>query len=337
MGNEQHFSILNQGVEAWNRWRQESVDVKPNLHNGDLVKKDLRGADLRHAILMKAELCSASLCQADLRGANLIRADLRGADLSDADLQNANLSGANLYGVNFRKAKLNGAKIISASVVEANFEQADLTGCYVYGLSAWNLRLKGAKQSDLIITRPGEAMITVDSVEVAQFIYLLLNNERIRDVIATIGKKAVLILGRFTPDRKAVLDALRGEIRELRYLPILFDFDPVASQTRMETVSTLARLSRFVIADITDAKTILQELQAIVPTAPALPVQPILLSGQKESGMFDFFRMYPWVLPTEYYDNTDSLITKLKGCVIAPAEAKARSNMLRLGEIRGES
>ena len=39
-----------------------------------------------------------------------------------------------------------------------------------------------------------EPDITVDNIEVAQFVYLLLHNEKIRDVIDTIGKKGVLLL-----------------------------------------------------------------------------------------------------------------------------------------------
>ena len=39
--------------------------------------------------------------------------------------------------------------------------------------------------------------------------YLLLNNEEIRHVIDTITSKVVLILGRFMPERKAILDAIR--------------------------------------------------------------------------------------------------------------------------------
>ena len=35
--------------------------------------------------------------------------------------------------------------------------------------------------------------------------------------------KTVLILGRFTAERKAVLDALRDELRKRNYLPILFE------------------------------------------------------------------------------------------------------------------
>ena len=84
---------------------------------------------------------------------------------------------------------------------------ADLTGCRVYGISAWDLKLDGAEQKNLIITPHGEPEITVDNLEVAQFIYLLLNNEKIRHVIDTITSKVVLILGRFTEERKAVLDA----------------------------------------------------------------------------------------------------------------------------------
>jgi hypothetical protein len=150
----------------------------------------------------------------------------------------------------------------------------------------------------------------------------MLNNQKIREVIDTVGSKAVLILGRFTPERKAVLDALREEIRHLNYLPILFDFEAAATQSRMETISTLAHLSRFVIADITDAKTVLQELQGIVP-ATHTPVQPILVTDQTEPGMFDSFHMYPWFLPVVSYSSPETLLPALKKQVIAPADDMA--------------
>ena len=43
--------------------------------------------------------------------------------------------------------------------------------------------------------------IAVDNIEIAQFIYLMLHNQKIRDAIDTITSKAVLILGRFTDER----------------------------------------------------------------------------------------------------------------------------------------
>jgi hypothetical protein len=67
---------------------------------------------------------------------------------------------------------------------------------------------------------------------------------------------------------------------------------------------------------------VLQELQGIVPNRPSLPVQPLLLTAQAEPGMFDFFRLYPWVLATQYYDTVDELLANVAERVIEPAERK---------------
>jgi hypothetical protein len=149
-----------------------------------------------------------------------------------------------------------------------------------------------------VITPPDEPTITVDNLDVGQFVYLMLRNERVRDIIDTITSKVVLILGRFTPERKPLLDSIRDELRKLDYIPILFDFDKPASRDTTETISTLAHLTRFVIADITDAKSIPQELERIVPALPSVPIKPLLLGSTSEYGMFDHFRNYPWVLKT---------------------------------------
>jgi hypothetical protein len=126
------------------------------------------------------------------------------------------------------------------------------------------LKIGRSQQNNLVITPLDEPEITVDNVEVAQFVYLLLHNEKVRDVIDTITSKAVLILGRFTDERKAVLDALRDELRNRNLLPILFDFAIPASRDVTETIKTLASLARFVIADVTDATEVRVELQKIV-------------------------------------------------------------------------
>lgn len=46
-------------------------------------------------------------------------------------------------------------------------------------------------------------------LETAHFVYVLLHNEKLRQVIDTACRKAVLLLGRFTAERKAALDGLR--------------------------------------------------------------------------------------------------------------------------------
>src|SRR5262245_27915177 len=153
----------------------------------------------------------------------------------------------------------------------------------------------------------------------------MLNNQKVRDVIDTITSKVVLILGRFTDDRKAVLHALRDELRKRDYLPILFDFPPSAARDITETISLLARMARFVVADITDAKSIPQELDEIVPHLPSVPVQPLLLKGSGEYSMFEHFKRYPWVLKAYKYPSPKILIAGLSKHVIGPAENYAQS------------
>jgi hypothetical protein len=191
-------------------------------------------------------------------------------------------------------------------------------------VSAWNLKLSGVTQRDLIITRTGEPTITVDNIEVAQFIYLMLNNQKVRDVIDTITSKAVLILGRFTDERKAVLDALREELRKRDYLPILFDFAVPATRDITETVSLLARMARFIIADLTDPSSIPKELEAIVPHL-AVPVQPLLEGSSRPYAMFKDYWKYDWVLPVYRYEGLEPLLATLAEKVIAPAEGKVKA------------
>ncbi|MBV8096433.1 MAG: pentapeptide repeat-containing protein [Acetobacteraceae bacterium] len=235
----------------------------------------------------------------------------------------ADLSEANLRGANLRGADLSGAILRFANLVETDLRDADLTGCHIYGISAWGLKLsEKTEQRNLVITTKGEPEITLDNIEVAQFVYLLLHNEKIGQVIDTITSKVVLILGRFTPERKKVLDALRNELRNCNYLPVVFDFEKPVGQTTDETITLLARMARFVIADITDAKSVLQELRGIVPALPSVAVQPLILVPQEEPGMFDFFRKYPWVIQAHRYDSEQQLMTDLEERVIRQAEAK---------------
>src|SRR5205085_2340915 len=123
---------------------------------------------------------------------------------------------------------------------------------------AWDINLEGAIQSDLVITPPKEPTITVDNLEVAQFIYLLLNTEKIRSIIDIVSGKVVLILGRFTEERKKVLLGLKDELRKRNYIPVIFDFDKPSSRDLTETITTLAHLSRFIIADISEPRSIPQ-------------------------------------------------------------------------------
>jgi len=294
------------------------------LSGANLREANLSGAELRAANLIMADLIEADLDGADLTRAKLIMAYMDGANLDGADLTRAKMTKAYLIDAKLGGAKLTGADLTRTQLVETKIADAVLTNCKVYGISAWRLEGIPKDQADLIITRYDEPVVPVDNLEVAQFIYLLLHNPKIRDVIDTIAKKAVLILGRFNETQKPVLEAIRNELRKHDYLPILFDWDKPSSRDLAETVSTLAHLSRFVIADITDAKSIPAELMCIVPALPSVAVQPLMLSSDYEYELFKHIKRYPWILPVYLYDNQEMLLANLKERVIDPAEAKAR-------------
>ena len=104
----------------------------------------------------------------------------------------------------------------------------------------------------------------------------------------------------------------------------MFDFDPTANQTIIETVKTLAGMSRFVIADLTDARSVPQELQIIDTHCRTVAVRLIKKRGEPEYGMLDF-RNSPWFVKGMCeYDSSEELIASIKENIILPAEAKVR-------------
>lgn len=177
MKNEEHLALLRQGVDAWNEWKANNPEIRPNLSfatgkgiiirgaklsgvdlsranlsRADLSKADLIGANLREAYLSEAYLSEADLIGADLRGADLRGADLISANLiaanlshiylSGADLSKANLSGADLIG-----AKLIGTKLSGVNLSGANLSEANLSGAHLVGANFKGANLRGANFS----------------------------------------------------------------------------------------------------------------------------------------------------------------------------------------------
>jgi Pentapeptide repeats (8 copies) len=364
VANPEHLALLQQGVDSWNAWRRGNLSIFPDLSDADLTKANLREADLRGAKLVKANLVKAKLSRAKLVEANFSGADLRGADLGGANLSEANLSGAYLVeghffeailslailsGANLSRAylsgaylsgaNLSGADLHGAQLVETNLEDATLTNCRVYGVSAWNVKLnERTRQQGLIITPALEPAVTIDDLEVAQFVYLLLHNEKIRRVIDTIGRKGVLLLGRFTEGRIGVLERLQDELRKRGYIPIVFNFDKPETKDFTETVRLLAGLSKFVIADITNPKSAPLELQATVPEI-MVPFRPIIEEGQEPFAMLQdlWSKHRDWVFEPIYYSSVDALIASLDEKIIKPADARFAELLARKAEtMRGE-
>jgi uncharacterized protein YjbI with pentapeptide repeats len=306
-----------------------------NLSDVRLEQADLSGADLSGANLFRANLRQARLTNAHLADALLIGANLEGANLSGAILTRSRVGKSNLS-----MANLKGAVLIEATFVETKLIGADLSGAQTYGISVWDIETnEDTKQDGLIITKSGP-VVTVDNLEIAQFIYLLLNRQKLRNAINTITSKAVLILGRFAPERKAVLDAMADELRKHNLVPIIFDFERSTNRDFTETIKVLAGISLFVIADITKPKSSPLELQATVPDYQ-IPFVPIIQDGEEPFSMFrDLWRKYEWVLQPVKYKSLTILLQVFKQAILDRAWEKhkelERKKMLAIEVLSAE-
>jgi hypothetical protein len=116
-----------------------------------------------------------------------------------------------------------------------------------------------------------------------------------------------------------------------------FDFDRPSSRDTTETVLTLAGMARFVIADLTDAASVQQELVTIATALPSVPVQPIVLRGEHEWSMFRDLQRRGAVLAPYVYDSPDALLTALSERVIGPADEEARARRAELAQLYAEA
>lgn len=362
MANEELSTILSKGQYHWNEWRRKHPPRRLDLRRADLAgldiaKVDLSKVDLGEADLRETNLWGANLTGANLRGANLRKAilgeahlsgtDLReaifdgatfsGANLSRAYLQGANLQHVNLSGTDLsyahlQEADLTGADLSGSVLVRTNLWGATLTNCRVYGVAVWDVELVGVKQLNLIITRDDQSTITVDDLEVAQFIYLLLNHKKLRNVLNAVTKKGVLVLGRFGEGGLEVLQAIAGKLREEHYLPIIFDFERPQDRNYTETVKTLAGLARFIIADLS-GPSVPQELYATIPHFK-IPFVPIIEAGRNLYAMAVDLLEYPWVIrPPVTFASMEELLSFIPSRIIAPAEEKHQARQQLLDEL----
>ena len=103
--------------------------------------------------------------------------------------------------------------------------------------------------------------------------------------------------------------------------PVLFDFDKPTTRNTIETVTTIARLARFILADITDPRSVPHELATLVPSLPSVPVQPLIGKGAEPWGMYDSIKVYPWVRPIWTYEDKRDLVCRFETEIVASIEA----------------
>ncbi len=296
----------------------------------NLYKANLKGANLRRSKLDYVKAINADFSKADCSEINLsnsylvkalfVETNLISANVSSSDLTRSNFSGANLRRANLKNSILDNVRLRYSSLVESNLSNAKINGCAVFGASIWETNLDGADQKNFVITPDGQNQVIVDNIEIGQFIYLLLQNQKIRSVIDTISAKAVLILGSFGTGYKEVLDVVKSNLRARGYLPILFDFAGPESRDLTETISTLAHIARFIVADLSDPRSVPHELLHIIPRLPSVPVQPIINASSEGYKLFEHFKPFTWVLNEFRYTDTADIEKCIDSHIIGPVE-----------------
>jgi uncharacterized protein YjbI with pentapeptide repeats len=318
-----------------------------NLNWTQLSHAGLRQAQLRGALLLHADLRESDLSDADLREAEMWDVNLSGARLVGANLSHALLGSGNLRRADLREANLRATNLIKTDLSEANLSQADLSGadflgadlsgsicrqtdfsraklrqCRIYDMALADARLNGTTQQVLCITPRDQPQVAVDDLQVAQSLSRLLRNDEIHDILRT--SQVVVLVGDFAFARPSALGALCDSLRTHGYLPVVFDFARSSDQCRTETLARLARIARFIIADLTMPSSLPQDLDAILPTT-MVPVQPVagLMLGQKPWAQYKDTWKYDWVLSVYRYDSRYwGLLDSLPESLILRAEAK---------------
>jgi uncharacterized protein YjbI with pentapeptide repeats len=333
------FSLVRADLKGANlaRAQLEHAHLKDADFTGAiLTEANFEGANARDAVFdqvaaVKAnfEVCTlrgARFRQATLTGARFHRAYLREADLSGADLSNAWLRFATLQDARCERTVFAGADMRFVAMVRANMKGADLTGVHVFGISAWNTLTDADTRQDLIIgmgEKPGDAPLRAHDLQTAQLLALMLDGSGVRRVLDSVNSKLVLILGSFGPEEKPALDALRRELQAQGYVAIMFDFERPPERDYAEAVLTIAGMSRFIVADFSNAKEVRAEVAQAHSQYKRVPIIPIARTG----ATLPITTLTNVFLPDELrglvrYDDLADLSAKIRPAIIDPAEAR---------------
>ena len=189
MPNQTHLDMVNKGVEAWNKWREDNPEIEPDLSDVDFSNLKLNNANLSDTDLRRSKLKNT-----DFRGANLVRADLRAASIKKAGfnlakLREANFSEAYIRESDLSEADLKRAYFIRTDLVRVDLWETDLTRAdfrwaYLIGtdLRQANLELADLRWTHLSESNLSEADLSNANLIKASIIKTNLHHTNLQEV-----------------------------------------------------------------------------------------------------------------------------------------------------------
>jgi hypothetical protein len=298
MGETDVNDVILQGPAAWARWRQQHPGhvsfSRPHWYDcpgpgGGQIKGrnrvDFSGMDLSGVEIHGAFAEGLHLRRCVFDGVRFEEGDFSRADFANATFRNTLFNKTILTGANFDGVTMVNCNLNRVNLVGASFRVQEITETVVYGIAAWDLQTsENSKQSKLVIERTyelysdlvarGVVPMTVDDIELAQFVYYLSNHKKLRDTLNILNDKGALLLGQFAHGGLERLYAMREWLQAHGYMAMIFDFERPDSMSLTETVVTMAGLAKFIVVDLS-GPSVPAELQAIL----AQIKKPVLALG----------------------------------------------------------
>lgn len=331
------------GTEGWNKWRKQNQQTF-DLSGIDLSELDIRGINLNNTKLKKARFRNTYMWGANFTNSNMEHAELDGARLPYAHLINVNLDNSRIVMADLTCVTADGASFVNANLSYSNLtgislkNKAKLVNTKITGVSVWDINKDDSTiQKNLIITGVVEPLLefvsvekgTMDNIvartnniETAHLLTLVANGEKLKEIIDTLTKNVVLLLGNFSPRRKAILQRMGDRLTQFGYTPVIFDFPVPDDRGLIDSVTFLASMSSFVIADLTKPRSVPLEA-LLVASELMVPFAGVIQANERPFAMFHSLQQkYHWLLPITEYKNDKDLLNRLKTITMQCEEMK---------------
>jgi uncharacterized protein YjbI with pentapeptide repeats len=316
MPEQDPSSIILQGAEVWNRWREQNLSslsfARPHwYHSPGPGGIQVKGRN--HLNFSGMNLSRIIIHNGFAEGLNLSNSVFEESHFEEGDFSRSNFNGALFRNTKFNKTILTGASFDGATFINCNLNRVNLVGAsfcvkeitetVVYGISAWDMQTcESMKQSKLVIEKTyhfysdlladGKIPMMVDDIELAQFVHYLSSHKKMRDTLNILNARGVLLLGRFKDGGLDRLYSIRELLQGKGYMPMIFDFVRADSLSLIETIVTMAGLSKFIIADL---------------SGPSVPAELATLLSQIKKPVLAFGK--PYALLSDMTDYTSALRT----------------------------
>lgn len=200
----EYIELLSRGAKAWNEWRINYPFKAPCLREVNFVNAfsgsgfynlpEFYGVNFSDVDFNCSSFRNSTFCDCTFDGAKITFSDLVDAYFQSCTFKNVNmrvckigsahfidcifedsdLSYCSAENTSFHGSSFKNTALENISFVKSDFSNTVLDGCRVYGISSWNLNLDNSEQRNLVITKKNEPEITVDNIELAQFLYLMI-------------------------------------------------------------------------------------------------------------------------------------------------------------------